>query len=156
MAEYTNNAVQTINPGETAIFTNTTVPCTRGLVRHVDGEGTFNLSGWIPNNQNGCCCQQSKTASYLVDFHANVAVPEGQTVGPISVAITVDGTTVPSSQMISTPGAVSEYNNVSIGKEVPVWRGCCQTVAIRNTSEIPILMQNANIRFSRPDLAVTY
>lgn len=155
MAEWTNNALQTINPGETAIFSVTTSPCERGFVRHVNGEGTFSLSGWVPNN-GACPCQQAKTAMYLVDFHANIAVPTGETVGPISVAITVDGATVPSSQMISTPAAVEEFNSVSVGKEVPVWRGCCQTVAIRNTSSIPILMQNAVIRFTRPDLTMSY
>lgn len=155
MAEYTNNALQTINPGETAIFTATTVPCQRGFVRHVDGEGTFSLSGWVPNN-NGCCCHQAKSANYLVQFHANIAVPTGETVGQISVAITVDGATVPSSQMISTPAAVEEFNNVAASKEVPIWRGCCQTVAIRNTSTIPILMQNAAIHFTRPDLTMSY
>jgi hypothetical protein len=39
---------------------------------------------------------------------------------------------------------------------VPIWRNCCQTLTVRNTSNIPILMQQANIIFSRPDLAVTY
>lgn len=155
MAEYTNNAQQTINPGETAIFTATTTPCQRGFVRHVDGEGTFSLSGWVPNN-GSCPCQQSKTAIYLVGFHANIAIPTGETVGPITVAITVDGATVPSSQMISTPAAAEEFNSVAIGKEVPVWRGCCQTIAIRNTSPIPILMQNAVIRLTRPDLTMSY
>lgn len=155
MAEWTNNAQQIIPPGETAIFSVTTTPCNRGFVRHVNGEGTFSLSGWVPNT-GGCPCQQAKTAIYLVDFHANIAVPTGETVGQISVAITVDGATVPSSQMISTPAAVEEFNNVAVGKEVPVWRGCCQSVAIRNTSAIPILMQNASIRFTRPDLTMSY
>lgn len=155
MAEYTNNAQQTVNPGETVEFAVTSVPCNRGFVNHVPGEGTFSLSGWLPNDY--CCpCQRAKAASYLVDFHANIAVPTGETVGPISLAITVDGATVPASQMISTPAAVEEFNNVAVSKEVPVWRNCCQTVAVRNTSPIPVLVQNASIRFSRPDLAMSY
>jgi hypothetical protein len=58
--------------------------------------------------------------------------------------------------MTVTPAAVEEFFNVSRATNVQVWRGCCETVAIRNTSDIPILVQNANIIFSRPDLAVTY
>lgn len=58
--------------------------------------------------------------------------------------------------MIVTPAAVEEFFNVSVSKTIPIWNGCCQTVSVRNTSEIPILVQNANITFSRPDLVVTY
>lgn len=155
MAEYSANAVQTVNPGETVIFTDSPQPCNRGFVRHRDGTGNFLLSGWVPTR--GCCpCNASKSASYLVDFGANIAVPTGETVGPISVAISVDGTTLPATTMIITPAAVEEYGNVSRAANVDVWKGCCETVSIRNTSSIPILVQNANIIFSRPDLNVTY
>lgn len=150
MAEYIANAVQTVNPGETIIFDTTECGCNRGLVRHRDGTGNFLLKGWSPC---GCCCRQS--VDFLVDFGANIAVPTGQTVGPISVAITVDGATVPSSTMTVTPAAVEEFFNVSRAINVPIWKGCCESVAVRNTSDIPILVQNANIVFSRPDLAVT-
>jgi hypothetical protein len=91
-----------------------------------------------------------------VDFGANIAVPTGETVGEISVAIVIDGSTIPATTMTVTPAAVEEFFNVSRATNVQVWRGCCETVAIRNTSDIPILVQNANILFSRPDLAVTY
>lgn len=156
MAEYSANAVQTVNPGETVVFTESPQPCNRGFVRHRDGTGNFLLSGWVPTR--GCCpcCNTSKSASYLVDFGANIAIPTGETVGPISVAISVDGTTLPATTMIITPAAVEEYGNVSRAANVDVWKGCCETVSIRNTSSIPILVQNANIIFSRPDLNVTY
>lgn len=92
----------------------------------------------------------------MVDFGANIAIPEGGTVEEISVAIAIDGATVPATEMKVTPAAVNEYFNVSRAKNVGVWRGCCETVSIRNLSTQPILVQNANIIFSRPDLAVTY
>ena len=151
MAEYSANTVQTINPGETAVF-NTVEPCNRGFVRHRDGTGSFLLSGWTPNS--GCRCRRNN-AQYLIDFGANIAIPTGGTVEAISVAISIDGATVPSTEMIVTPAAVEEYFNVSRAVNIEVWNGCCETIAIRNTSEQPILMQNANIIFSRPDLAVT-
>ena len=154
MAEWSANAVQTVNPGETVIFTENPVPCRRGLVRHRDETGNFLLKGWLPN-QCGCCCNREQFANYLVDFGANIAVPTGETVDTISLAITIDGTTIPASVMQVTPAAVEEFSNVSRAINAQIWRGCCETVAVRNTSAIPILVQNANIIFSRPDLAVT-
>lgn len=146
MAEYSANAVQTVNPGETVVFTESPVPCNRGFVRHRDGTGNFLLAGVT----NGCACV--KSANYLVDFGANIAIPTGGTVGEISLAIMIDGATIPSSQMIVTPAAVEEYFNVSRAINVPIWRGCCESVSIRNTSDQPILVQNANVLFDRPDL----
>ena len=155
MAEYNAIESQTINPNESAVFTITAVPCERGFVRHRDGTGNFLLSGWVPSNYCGCGCNRNKSASYLVDFGANIAIPTGGTVEEISVAISVDGATVPASTMIVTPAAVEEFWNVSRAVNVEVWRGCCETLTIKNTSDQPILMQNANIIFARPDLAIT-
>lgn len=154
MAEYSAAAVQTVNPGESIIFTETPVPCERGLVRHRDGSGSFLLSGWVPYRR-GCCCRRANSAEYLVSFGASVAVPAGGTVGEISVAVAVDGSTLPASTMLITPAAVEEYGNVSRAINVPIWRGCCETVTVRNTSDQPILVQNANILFARPDLNIT-
>lgn len=154
MAEYSNSTVQTVNPGESIVFTETSVPCTKGFVRHREGSGNFLLSGYVPYI-SGCCCNRSNSALYLVDFGANIAVPTGGTVEAISVALTIDGSTLPSSIMTVTPAAVEEYFNVSRAINVEIWRGCCETVSIRNISEQPILVQNANIIFSRPDLMVS-
>lgn len=154
MAEYSANAVQTVNPGESIIFTESPVPCNRGLIRHRDDTGSFLLSGYVPYNY-GCRCRQKDSANYLVDFGANIAIPTGGTVGQISVAIAIDGTTIPSSTMISTPAAVEEYFNISRAINAQIWRGCCETISVRNTSDQPILVQNANIIITRPDLVVT-
>ena len=155
MAEYSANAVQVVNPGEAVIFTDTPVHCYRGIVRHRKGAGNFLLSGWVPNR--GCGCQRrNQSAQYLVDFGANISIPEGGTVGAISVAIQIDGATVPASTMEVTPAAVDEYFNISRAVNVQVWRGCCETVSIVNTSDQPIQVRNANVIFSRPDLALTY
>lgn len=153
MAEYSANAFQTVNPGESIVFTTTVVACTRGFVRHREGSGNFLLSGWVPACPG--CGMKKKTANYFVDFGANIAVPTGETVGEISVAIALDGSTLPTTQMIVTPAAVEEFFNVSRATNVNVWNGCCETITVRNTSAIPILVQNANIVFTRPDLDVT-
>ena len=154
MAEWSANAVQTVNAGESVVFTNNPVPCERGFVRHRDETGNFLLSGWTPNN-NCRCCNRNKSALYLVDFSANIAVPTGGTVEAISLAVTIDGAVIPSSQMVVTPAAVEEFFNVSVAINAQIWKGCCETITVQNTSTQPILVQNANIIFSRPDLAVT-
>lgn len=158
MAFYTANDLQIINPGETAIFTASNIPCRRGFVRHMDGTGDFLLSGWTGRG-NGCgcnCgCNNGNSAEYLVAFGANIAIAEGGTVGEISVAISRNGTTVPASTMIVTPAAVEEFFNVSVDIPVTVWNGCCESIAIRNTSDQPIEMVNAGIYITRPDLLVS-
>lgn len=153
MAEYSANAIQVVNPGETVVFTETPVPCARGFVRHRDDSGNFLLNGWTPRKACGC---RSASATYLVDFGANISIPEGGTVGPISLALIIDGATISSSTMIVTPAAVNEYYNVSRAINAQIWNGCCENLSVRNTSDQPIQVQNANIIFSRPDLGVTY
>lgn len=152
MAEYSAIAVQTVNPGESIIFTESTSPCRRGLIRHNDGSGNFLLNGWTPFNNNCCCAGNNNYADYLVDFGCNIAVAEGGTAGPISVAFALDGGTDAASTMIVTPAAAEEFFNVSRSKEVDIFSNCCQTVTIRNTSDQPILVQNASLRITRPDL----
>ena len=152
-AEYSSNAVQTVNPNESVIFTSSPVPCNKGLVRHRDDTGNFLLAGKVHRNACGTCPQ---SANYLVDFGANIAIPTGGTVGEISLAIVLDGVTIPTTEMIVTPAAVEQYFNVSDATIAQVWRGCCETLSVKNTSDQPILVQNANIIFSRPDLNVTY
>lgn len=151
--EFSNNAVQTVNPGESVVFTASPVPCNRGLVRHRNDSGNFLLRGNVRRNACGCCAE---SAQYLVDFGANIAIPTGGTVGSITLALTLDGATLPTTQMTVTPAAVEEYWNVSDATILGVWRGCCQTLTVRNISDQPILVQNANIIFSRPDMNVTY
>lgn len=142
MAVFSANAVQTVNPGESIVFTENPVPCDCGFIRHRDGTGAFLLSG----RTNAC---NRRDVNYLVDFGANIAVPTGETVGAVSVAIAIDGTTIPGSEMEVTPAAVEQFFNVSRATNVGIWRGCCESVSIRNTSAIPILVENANVIFSR-------
>lgn len=151
--EFSNNNSQVVNPGESVVFTASPVPCNRGLVRHRNDSGNFLLRGNVRRNACGCCAE---SAQYLVDFGANIAIPTGGTVGSISLALTLDGATLPTTQMTVTPAAVEEFWNVSDATILGVWRGCCQTLTVRNISDQPILVQNANIIFSRPDMNVTY
>jgi len=153
MAEYTASAVQTVNPGESIIFSEAPVPCRRGLVRHRDESGNFLLSGRPTVNMPfgcGCPCCCPKSLVYPVAFGANIAIPTDGTVEEISVSIAIDGGTIPASEMIVTPAAVEEYTNVSRETNAEVWLGCCETVTVRNTSTQPILVQDANLVIGRP------
>lgn len=149
MAEYSANAVQTVDENGSVIFTDTPVPCRRGLIRHRDDSGSFLLKGYVPQQSCGCC---DDSANYLCSFSANIAVPTGGTVEDISLALAIDGSVIPSSTMIVTPAAVEDFFNVAVTISAQIWRGCCETLSVINTSDQPILVQNANIVISRPDL----
>ena len=153
MAEYSALATQVVNPGESIIFNNAPVPCRRGLVNHRADSGNFLLSGLGNVPFSGCTCVRP-SAVYLVDFGANISIPTGGTVGAISVAMALDGNTLPESNMTVTPAAVEEEFNISRAINVAVWHGCCQTFSIRNTSDQPIQVSAANVIFEKPTLAV--
>lgn len=140
-AEYSANMAQTVPAGGSVVFTESPVPCSRGLVYHRDGSGIFRLA-----NRR---FRQGST-NYEVAFHANIAIPEGQTAPAdgIQLAIAIDGEIDPSSTMISDVTVVDTYDNV--GSDIIVTVPCicsCTAVSVRNTSTIPILVQNANIIF---------
>lgn len=159
MAEYTAIAEQTVLSGQPMIFTETSISCTRGLIRHEDGTGLFNLSGAVPVSeyQNRCCCQGEPTADYLVVFHANIAVPEGGTAGEIQMSLALDGTSIPATRMIVTPTAVEAFFNIGTSKNVQCYPGCCRNLSIVNTSadQASVLVSNAILNITRPDLILT-
>ena len=142
MAEYRYNAIQNIPANGTIIFSNDFFPCNKGLIVHQDDSGLFQVRGIV----NNPCAEYGKLK---INFSANVGVPEGGTVEPITLAITVNGVTEPATTMISTPAAVEEYNNVSREVEIPIPRGCCQNVSVTNTSTQAIEVQNAIIDLDR-------
>lgn len=147
-AEYSANAVQTVPPGGSVIFTESPVPCNRGLVYHREDSGIFRLANKF-FRQNVTQCWRRNT-NYEVAFHANIAIPEGQTAPAdgIQLAIAIDGEIDPSSTMISDVTAVETFDNVGADIIVTVPCMCsCSSVSVRNTSTIPILVQNANIIF---------
>lgn len=143
-AEYSANAAQEIPANGSAIFTETPVPCTRGLVYHRDDSGIFRLVNRFLR-QNILQCWR-RNSNYEVTFHANIAVPEGGTVEPISIAFAIDGEIDPSSIATFTPAAVSQFGNVGADVVVTVPYVCgCSTFSVRNVSTQAITMQNANL-----------
>lgn len=156
MAEYTYNPVQIVEPGQNVIL-NDNIPCNKGYVLHREESGIVILRG-IVNCPNACF------ARYQVTFNGNIALVDGAEVGPISIALAIDGEPVLTSRAIATPAATAEdpptannFFNVTSTAIITVPKGCCFTVAIENTSgpaapggvAPEILVQNANLTVSR-------
>lgn len=124
--EFLANQLQSVALNSPIIFYDS-IPCHRGLVYHEDGTGIFQLRGV----NKGCCCNcSSKTTDYHVTFTGNIAIPTGGTVGPIAVAIVINGEPIESSRAIITPAAVDEYGNVTVTKTIKVPWNCCYSMAI--------------------------
>lgn len=146
MAEYLYNAVQAVQLNQPALFENS-IPCNRGNVYHEDQTGIFILRGNTPN----CFAQ------YQVTFNGNIAIPTGGTVGPIAIAIALNGEPRPTSRAIITP-AVDQYGNVTSTAIVRVPRGCCFSLSVRavpgtddpTVTPAPVInLQNANLTIVR-------
>lgn len=151
-AEYSANAVQTVPANAGVIFTESPVPCNRGMIFHRDESALFRLASprvmGVPCRR--CCCCGYPEAAYQVAFHANIAVPEDPagTVEEIQLAIAIDGEVDPSSIMSFTPAAVGDFGNVGADIIVSVPCICgCSSVSVRNISTQPIEVRNANIVF---------
>lgn len=148
MAEYLANALQNVALNAPVLFT-ASIPCTKGYVYHEDETGIFILRG-ITNN----CF-----ARYQVTFNGNIAIPTGGAVTPISLAISVNGETRPTSEAIFTPAAVDEFGNVTSTAIITVPKGCCFSIAVRyvdatvadaaTTPTPTIEVQNANLVVTR-------
>lgn len=137
--EITANAVQTVTENDNIVFTNTSVAGSSCIV-YRQGSGLVTLRGLT----NGQC-----RARFRVTFGGNVAIPTGGTVGPITVAIGINGEPVQTSEMIVTPAAVNEYFNVYRSMFLDVPRGCCSQVSVENLTGGSILVQNANLTIER-------
>jgi hypothetical protein len=136
--EITANAIQTVAANANVLFTDTVV-CGNCSISHRDGSGLVTLRGLT----NQC------RARYRVSFGGNIAIPTGGTVGPISLAIAIDGEPVATTTMISTPAAVEEYNNVFSAIFLDIPRGCCSQISVKNTTDEDIEIQNANLIVER-------
>jgi len=147
-AEYLANAVQDVALNAPVVFS-ASIPCARGYVYHEDETGIFIL--------RGITCGQC-FATYQVTFNGNVAIPDGGTVTPIAVAITVNGEPRLTSRAIFTPAAVGDYGNLTSTAIIKVPRGCCFSVSVDavpattdpTVTPAPIIeVQNANLVINR-------
>jgi hypothetical protein len=132
------NAVQTVLTNQSVLFTDTVAPgnC---AVMHRAGSGLVTVKG----NTNQC------RARYRITFAGNMALSTGATVEPISLAIAVEGETLPATTMTITPAAVGDFWNVFGHTFLDVPRGCCMSVSVKNISAQSIDVQNANLIIER-------
>lgn len=139
MAEYTNVAAQTVAANANVLFNETPV---RGCqcINHRDGSGVVTLKSC----SNGC-------TRYKISFGANIAVPDGGTADPISVAISVRGEPLGSATAIYTPAAAEAFGNIYVAVLVTVSCGCCVDVGVVNTSTQAIAVENANLIVEKED-----
>ncbi len=134
MAEFTGILLQVVEEDDNVLFTETPV-CPTKCITHREGSGIVRVQGG-----NG-----TQRARYLVAFSGNIQIPADGTVGEISVAISIDGEALASTEMIVTPTAVEAFFNVSAQAYIDVPCGCCVTIAVENTSDQAIEVQNANL-----------
>ena len=138
LAQYTNVFVQQIAANANAVFSETPVAGSNCIV-HREGSGIITLRGITSQ------CR----ARYLVTFNGNIAIPTGGTVGPISIAIALDGEPLGSATATVTPAAVGDEFNVFATALVSVPRGCCVTVSVKNVNAQTIELQNASMIVTR-------
>ena len=138
MAEFTAVTEQEVQTNRSIIYNEVAVSGNCSIL-HREGSGIVTLRG-ITNQ-----CR----ARFKISFGANIAIPDGGTVGEISVAIAISGEPLGASTMIVTPAAVEEYQNVYASAFIDVPKGCCVQVSVDNTSIQEILVQNANLIIER-------
>lgn len=148
--EFLWNDVQEVSLNSPILF-RASIPCTKGYVYHEDETGNFILRGKVNNQCNSF-------AHYQVTFNGNIAIPEGGTVGPIAIALTINGEPRLTSRAIFTPAAVDEYGNVTSTAIIKVPRGCCFSLGVESVSAstdptvtpAPVIeVQNANLTIAR-------
>lgn len=138
MAEFTSTTIQTVAAGQNLPLTETAIKGSN-CINHRAGAGNVTLRGLT----NQC------KALFKVSFGGNIAIPTGGTLGAISVALAVGGEALNSATAIVTPAAVDQYSNVFTAVFVEVPRGCCVTVALKNTSTQAISIANSNLIVER-------
>jgi len=149
--EFLYNPIQTVALNAPILF-DTSIPCTRGYVYHEGNTGNFILKG--ANSSNPCNC----FAQYQVTFNGNIALPEGATVTPIAVALSVNGEPRLTSRAIFTPAAVEEFGNATSTAIIKVPRCCCFSLSVDavpatvdpTVTPAPVIeVQNANLTITR-------
>lgn len=118
MAEYVTTADALVALNSTIPFSSVSIPCNTGAVVPL-AVGVLNLKGSTSN----------RFARYRVEVKANVQIPEGGTVTPIAVALTVNGAVIPESVAIVTPAAAEEYWHINTDAFITIPCGCCATVS---------------------------
>lgn len=136
--QITANAIQLVSTNANILFTETPVGGSNCII-HRDGSGLVTLRGITSQ------CR----ARFRIYFSGNIAIPTGQDVGEIQVAIAIGGQPIATTTMTATPAAVEQYWNVSGAAFIDIPSGCCSQISVKNISTIPINVRNANLIVQR-------
>ena len=121
MAEFTST-IQQVAAGQNAVLDVDVIKSR--CVSHRTG------SGLICVDNSGCDC---KPARYKVFVKANISIPTGGTVGPISLGIALNGEIVQSSIATVTPAATGDEFSVATEEIINAGK-CPVNIAVRNPS----------------------
>ncbi len=141
MARYVTTTDNLVALNGTIPFNSVSIPCNKGNVVPLVA-GVFNLNG---NTSN-------RFARYEVTLQANIQIPEGGTVTPIALGITVNGTVVPESVAIVTPTVAAQYQHINTTVPITVPCGCCLTVSgtyVDGTEDDPATTPTPSIQVRR-------
>lgn len=137
MAEYAYPLLQTVEDDQNFIFDNS-IACGRGIIIHNSGSGIFTVR---PIVTNPC----ATVARFLVLFHSNVAIPEGGTAGPISVALSINGEPDQTTVATTTPTVPEAFFNVGFASYLTIPVGCCTQIAVENISNADIVANKSKL-----------
>ena len=119
MAEFTST-IQQVAAGQNAVLDVDVIKSR--CVSHRTG------SGLICVDNSGCDC---KPARYKVFVKANISIPTGGTVAPISLGVALNGEIVQSSIATVTPAATGDEFSVATEEIVNAGK-CPVNIAVRN------------------------
>ena len=136
MAEFTST-IQQVAAGQNAILDVDVIKSR--CVSHRTG------SGLICVDNSGCDC---KPARYKVFVKANISIPTGGTVGPISLGIALNGEIVQSSIATVTPAAAGDEFSVATEEIINAGK-CPVNIAVRNPNTETIQISDLTVIIER-------
>ena len=136
MAEFTST-IQQVAAGQNAVL-DVDVIKSRCVI-HRTG------SGLICVDNSGCDC---KPARYKVFVKANISIPTGGTVGPISLGIALNGEIVQSSIATVTPAATGDEFSVATEEIINAGK-CPVNIAVRNPNTQTIQVSDLTVIVER-------
>lgn len=136
MAEFTST-IQQVAAGQNAVLDVDVIKSR--CVSHRTG------SGLICVDNSGCDC---KPARYKVFVKANISIPTGGTVGPISLGIALNGEIVQSSIATVTPAAAGDEFSVATEEIINAGK-CPVNIAARNPNTETIQISDLTVIVER-------
>lgn len=136
MAEFTST-IQQVAAGQNAVLDVDVIKSR--CVSHRTG------SGLICVDNSGCDC---KPARYKVFVKANISIPTGGTVGPISLGIALNGEIVQSSIATVTPAAAGDEFSVATEEIINAGK-CPVNIAVRNPNTETIQISDLTVIVER-------